>query len=231
MASGQSTSANVKPPLRIAVGFVTEARASQRRPGMLQHRPGPRREVILHYMDTADDGQGASWGLATRRPSRSRRGWTCCRGPSSGTVHLPSHLDWSGSAVYDLDAPGRGVDLYRAVLIEAANPQEYSTRTWIRGCCDGCGRCCGFRPSFTAWEQRFPVLAEICRVHRRPRKRRAMEPRHECRNVVEGGVQYHACRVVPGRAGANRYGRRAAHRHQTRRRDTAPRGADMCCNC
>ena len=45
-------------------------------------------------------------------------------GPSSGTVHLPSHLDWSGNAVYDLDAPGRVVDLYRAVLIEAATPQD-----------------------------------------------------------------------------------------------------------
>ena len=45
-----------------------------------------------------------------------------CR--SSGAVHLPSHLDWSGNAVYDLDAPGRVVDLYRAVLIEAASPQD-----------------------------------------------------------------------------------------------------------
>ena len=34
------------------------------------------------------------------------------------------HLDWPGNAVYDLDAPGRIVDLYRAVLIEAATPQD-----------------------------------------------------------------------------------------------------------
>jgi hypothetical protein len=45
----------------------------------------------------------------------------------SGTVHLPSHLDWSGNAIYDLDAPGRVVDLYRAVLIEAASPQDLYT--------------------------------------------------------------------------------------------------------
>jgi hypothetical protein len=37
---------------------------------------------------------------------------------------LPSYLDWSGNAVYDLDAPGRVVDFYRAVLIEAATPQD-----------------------------------------------------------------------------------------------------------
>jgi hypothetical protein len=30
----------------------------------------------------------------------------------------------SGSAVYDLDAPDRVVDLYRIVLIEAASPQN-----------------------------------------------------------------------------------------------------------
>jgi hypothetical protein len=45
-------------------------------------------------------------------------------GPMSGTVHLPVHLDWSGHAEYDLDAPGRIVDLYRAVLNEAASQQD-----------------------------------------------------------------------------------------------------------
>ena len=102
--------------------------------------------------------------LVTSGRMRSRKGWTCCGGPSSGAVHLPSHLDWSGNAVYDLEAPGRVVDLYRAVLIEAASPQDLYAyldegvlrRLWVllwlpaqlRG----------------AWEQRFPVLAEISRI-------------------------------------------------------------------
>jgi len=30
------------------------------------------------------------------------------QGPSLGTVGLPSYLNWSGNAVYDLDAPARG---------------------------------------------------------------------------------------------------------------------------
>jgi hypothetical protein len=42
-------------------------------------------------------------------------------GPTSGVVRLPEHLDWSGNAVYDLDSPGRIVDLYRTVLMEAAD--------------------------------------------------------------------------------------------------------------
>jgi hypothetical protein len=45
-------------------------------------------------------------------------------GPTTGVVRLPRHLDWSGNAVYDLDAPGRVVDLYRTVVIEAATPEH-----------------------------------------------------------------------------------------------------------
>ena len=45
-------------------------------------------------------------------------------GQTSGVVRLPGHLDWSGSAVYDLDSPGRIVDLYRTVLMEAADPAD-----------------------------------------------------------------------------------------------------------
>ena len=33
-------------------------------------------------------------------------------GPTSGTVDLPSHLQWSGNPRYDLDQPGRIGDLY-----------------------------------------------------------------------------------------------------------------------
>ena len=45
-------------------------------------------------------------------------------GPTTGIIRLPRHLDWSGNAVYDLDAPGRLVDLYRTVIIEAAAPED-----------------------------------------------------------------------------------------------------------
>jgi hypothetical protein len=83
---------------------------------------------------------------------------------ATGTVHLPSHLDWSGNAVYDLDAPGRVVDLYRAVLIEAASPQDLYAYLdqgvlrwlwallWLRA------------QLRRTWEQRFQVLAEISRI-------------------------------------------------------------------
>jgi hypothetical protein len=53
-----------------------------------------------------------------QRPYTVAESLDLLHGPSSGMVHLPSHLDWSGHAEYDLDAPGRVVDLYRAVLIE-----------------------------------------------------------------------------------------------------------------
>ena len=74
------------------------------------------------------------------------------------------HGHWSGNAVYDLDAPGRVVDLYRAVLIEAATPQDLYAyldervlrRLWVLLWLPAQLR--------RAWEQRFPVLAEISRI-------------------------------------------------------------------
>jgi hypothetical protein len=46
------------------------------------------------------------------------------RGQITGVVRLPRHLDWSGSADHDLNSPGRIVDLYRTVLIEATKPGD-----------------------------------------------------------------------------------------------------------
>ncbi len=48
-------------------------------------------------------------------------------GPVTGVVRLPRQLAWSGSGTYDLDVPGRLVDLYRAVIIEATSPEELHT--------------------------------------------------------------------------------------------------------
>jgi hypothetical protein len=59
------------------------------------------------------------------------------QGPSSGTVHLPTHLDWSGNAVYDLDA---------AVL------RRLWALLWLPA------------QLRNSWEQKFPALAEISRV-------------------------------------------------------------------
>lgn len=80
------------------------------------------------------------------------------RGPTTGVVTLPRHLDWSGSADYDLDRPGRIVDLYRTVLIEATKPtdlhtfldQTVLTRLWPS---------LWLAPDLRrAWEDRFPEL-------------------------------------------------------------------------
>ncbi|GAA3911763.1 hypothetical protein [Actinoplanes auranticolor] len=49
---------------------------------------------------------------------------TLLHGRTAGVVTLPRHLDWSGAADYDLDSPGRIVDLYRTVLLEATKPDD-----------------------------------------------------------------------------------------------------------
>jgi hypothetical protein len=113
-------------------------------------------------MDTADR-QGAS-SARYQRPYAVPERLDQLRGPSSGPVHLPSHLDWSGNAIYDLDAPGRVIDLYRAVLNESASPQdlyEYLDEGVLR-------RLWALlwlpAPLRRTWEQKFPVLAEIRRI-------------------------------------------------------------------
>lgn len=86
------------------------------------------------------------------------------KGPTSGIVHLPSHLDWSGNADYDLDRPGRIVDLYRAVINEAMSPsdlQAYLNQTVLKQLWSFI-----WLPVATrrAWEVRFPELAELSRL-------------------------------------------------------------------
>lgn len=85
-------------------------------------------------------------------------------GPTTGVVYLPSHLDWSGHAEYDLDRPGRIVDLYRAVINEAASSEDLHTylsepllkQLWSYM----------WLPAQTrnAWERRFPELAQLSRL-------------------------------------------------------------------
>jgi hypothetical protein len=122
-------------------------------------RPTP---VILLYMDRADTG--GTPGARYRRPYTVPDSLDLLQGPQSGTVRLPVHLDWSGNAVYDLNAPGRIVDLYRAVLIEAASPQdlqEYLNAAVLRRLWALLWLPAQLRK---AWEQKFPVLAEISRI-------------------------------------------------------------------
>jgi hypothetical protein len=81
-------------------------------------------------------------------------------GPTGGVVFLPRHLKWSGSSRYDLDSPGRIVDLYRTVINEAATPAdlyayldesmliELWPSMWLPA------------PVRQAWEQQFSKLAE-----------------------------------------------------------------------
>jgi hypothetical protein len=85
-------------------------------------------------------------------------------GPTSGVVELPRHLKWSGNARYDLDQAGRIVDLYRAVLNEAATPTDlhtYLDRVTLIKLWPAIWLPASVR---RAWEQRFPELARL-RTH------------------------------------------------------------------
>jgi hypothetical protein len=120
------------------------------------------RRVMLLDMDIVERGRKPATGY--QRPYAVAESLDLLHGPSSGMVRLPSHLDWSGHAEYDLDAPGRVIDLYRAVLIEAASPQDLYAyldagilrRLWALMWLPAQLR--------RVWELKFPVLAEISRV-------------------------------------------------------------------
>jgi hypothetical protein len=50
-------------------------------------------------------------------------------GPTSGTVTLPCHLDWSGDPTHNLDKPARLASMYKTVLNEAATVDDLNT--WL----------------------------------------------------------------------------------------------------
>jgi hypothetical protein len=81
------------------------------------------------------------------------------RGPTQGTVTLPQHLDWSGSAVYDLDRPARLASMYKAVLNEARGVEDL--RDWLdRRALVELWPTLWLPPRLRdMWEARFPELA------------------------------------------------------------------------
>jgi hypothetical protein len=80
------------------------------------------------------------------------------RGPTSGVVTLPSHIDWSGKASYALDRPARLASMYKSVLMEATRVDDL--RAWLNG--EALTRLWSSlwlpSPLRHAWEERFEVL-------------------------------------------------------------------------
>jgi hypothetical protein len=66
---------------------------------------------------------------AARKPYVVAGNLSDLRGPTSGSVTLPGHLDWSGDAVYDLDKPARLASMYKTVLNEAASVDDLNA--WL----------------------------------------------------------------------------------------------------
>jgi len=85
-------------------------------------------------------------------------------GPTTGVVHLPRHLKWSGNSRYDLNQPGRIADMYRTVINEAATATDLCTyleqrtlrRLWPNLWLPAAVR--------HAWETSFPELADLRRT-------------------------------------------------------------------
>lgn len=96
---------------------------------------------------------------ADRKPYTVADTLTALHGPTTGTVTLPRHLDWSGHPEYDLTRPARQASMYKTVLTEAATTADLNTwldhTTLVR-----------LWPTLwlptrlrQRWEERFPQLA------------------------------------------------------------------------
>jgi hypothetical protein len=82
-------------------------------------------------------------------------------GPTTGTITLPQHLDWSGNAQYDLGKPARLASMYRSVLNEAGSADDL--QAWLDG-----GLLTRLWPTLwlpsalrRVWEDRFPELRAL----------------------------------------------------------------------
>lgn len=83
------------------------------------------------------------------------------RGPTSGKISLPRHLDWSGSPHYNLDNPGTIASVYQTVLSEAASVADLNTwldrdtllRMWPTFWLPA--------PIRRIWKEKFPELPEF----------------------------------------------------------------------
>jgi Rv0078B-related antitoxin len=91
-------------------------------------------------MGRADTGRAPA--VRYRRPFTVPDSLDLLQRPSSEIVHLPTYLDWSGSAAYDLDAPGGIVVVYEVRMYRqrmrrenpAASDEEIEARVqaWLR---------------------------------------------------------------------------------------------------
>lgn len=113
------------------------------RPVDLQRVTGYSRETIRQALRpevrrAANDGRRK--GAGTRPPDDylpygARKPYVIAdslgglHGPTSGSVTLPRHLDWSGDAVYNLDKPARLASMYKTVLNEAASVDDLNA--WL----------------------------------------------------------------------------------------------------
>jgi hypothetical protein len=59
------------------------------------------------------------WAQSSRTPGAEH--------PTSGTVELPVHLDWSEQHSYDLNDPAQTGLMYERVIREASSPYDLAT--------------------------------------------------------------------------------------------------------
>jgi hypothetical protein len=143
--------------LQRVTGYSRETIRQALHPDVRRAANSSRRKVALSPGGPADGY--ASYGA--RKPYVVADRLDDLRGPTTGTVILPPHLDWSGNASYDLDKPARLASMYRTVLNEAGSTDDL--RAWIDGrLLAQLWSTLWLPPQVRrVWESRFPELAAL----------------------------------------------------------------------
>jgi hypothetical protein len=124
--------------------------------------PEVRRTVNTNRRKKAAPAPPAGYATySNRKPYLVTESLSDLRGPTEGTVTLPSHLDWSGNSTYDLSKPARLASMYRTVLNEAASRADLSA--WLDGQVLARVWPTLWLPAALRqqWESRFPELAAL----------------------------------------------------------------------
>jgi hypothetical protein len=111
-------------------------------------------------MPTAEAHEGRRYAKPIVLPERI----DLLAGPVTGVVRLPVHLKWSGTSLYDLDSPGRIIDLYRTVINEAQTAADL--HTYLHEATLKSLWAYMWLPTLVrrVWERRFPELEQLRRL-------------------------------------------------------------------
>lgn len=109
---------------------ATKAAAEANRRRALERMAGQLREAgwtVIPPRQPTHDQLPAPRSHTERKPHVVADNLDNLTGPTTGTITLPHHIDWSGTPTKNLDEPGMLASVYQTILNEAATVEDLNT--------------------------------------------------------------------------------------------------------